>query len=62
MDEQIRNLVKILQDQGYSQRQALSAALAVEHALVCPEFAKEYGTFMVDALRDFLVGATVKAS
>lgn len=39
---------------GVPRPQAVAVAMAIEHSLKCPEYAKEYGTFLRDELTDFV--------
>lgn len=53
-DSKISKIVAGMVSAGVPRPHAVAVAMAIEHALACPEYAKEYGTFLRDELRDFV--------
>lgn len=54
MDKKIAKFVDSLVNNGVPRMQAIALALSVEHSLMNKDFAVQYGTIMVDALKEFL--------
>lgn len=50
----IKKIVDGLNSSGVPRSQAIAVAMAIEHALVSPEYAKEYGTYLRDELARFV--------
>lgn len=53
-DPKISKIIAGMVAAGVPRPHAVAVAMAIEHALACPEYAKEYGTFLRDELRDFV--------
>jgi hypothetical protein len=53
-DPKIKKIIDGMVSAGVQRPQAVAVAMAIEHALKCPEYAKEYGTFLRDELTYFV--------
>lgn len=53
-------LIDSMVTHGVPRVQAIALALSIEHSIGNAEFAKQYGTFMVRALQEFLETAQPK--
>lgn len=60
MDKQMTQLIDSMVTHGVPRVQAIALALSIEHSIGNAEFAKQYGTFMVRALQEFLETAQPK--
>lgn len=47
-------LIDSMVNHGVPRVQAIALALSIEHSIGSETYAKEYGTFMVNALQEFL--------
>lgn len=56
--QQTNKLVTSMVAGGVPATHAVAIATSIEHALACDSYAAQYGTFMVDALREFVAKAT----
>ena len=50
----IQKLVDIMVAQGVPTAQAVAFAASVEHSIMSPSYAAQYGTYMVDTLKQFV--------
>jgi hypothetical protein len=50
----IDKLVKGMMEAGTPRPEAVAIAMAIEHALECPDYAAKYGTFLRDELAGFV--------
>jgi hypothetical protein len=53
-DPRIVKIIEGMVTAGVQRPQAVAVAMAIEHALDCPEFATYYGTFLRDELTGFV--------
>ena len=54
----IEKLVDSMVAQGVPTTQAVALASSIEHAIMSPSYAAQYGSFLVDALKQFVEQAT----
>lgn len=50
----IEKLVNSMVAQGVPTAQAIAFATSIEHSIISPSYAAQYGTYMVDALKQFV--------
>jgi hypothetical protein len=50
----IDKIIRGMMEAGTPRSEAVAIGMAMEHALSCPEYAKEYGTFLAGELQSFV--------
>ena len=53
-DPKIQQLVNNMVSAGVPLQQAIAVAISIEHSINSKDFAVLYGTFTIDALKDFV--------
>lgn len=54
MNKQMTQLIDSMVNHGVPRVQAIALALSIEHSIKNDDFALQYGTFMVRALKEFM--------
>lgn len=59
---QMKAICEGMEAAGAPREQAIAVVLAIEHALACPDFRVQCGTFTIDSLKKFVQAAAPVAA